>query len=841
MTIVAGTTCCDISAQESGDEDPIAALKRVVEESERPVSDGLQFSFEGAPWRDVIKWLADSDGLALHISDLPTGSFTYSDLDTYSTQDAIDRVNLFLQPQSFTLVRTGRLLSLINLADRQSKQQLDSLARMVKLDELDSMQSHDVVKCIFDLGELDAEDAIEELSAFNLMTVPAIFPKTNRILVTDTAGKLRSVRTILESFEPRKLNNGTVVKSFALKHVDAEDILVVARPHLGLATGEMIGIDVSLSSDLKGENIFVTGVDDKVKLIENLILAIDVAKPAASAEGGDAKLMTYRIEGGNIETVYNVLQTLLVGQDEIRLSADESAGTIVALAGPEVQAEIAATIEQLKVSENEFEVIQLKTVDPYFAISLLQQMLDLGETEEDEELEWWERGRRNSDKDDDGKSKVPPPKIDADPANMRLYVRGKRYQIDEIRKIVNGLDEGTTGVSETSQQIRIYPLRGPETQKVLRTAAKFWKEANPVFYYPVADIDQPEIERVVAKTLTIEQIVAPAKPSVDASAILLTKGVPSQAPAIRCQQTPRGLLLQCEDVKALDKFEELLRTLTGPGEMMPSPPIVFYLKYTRASDAIQMLAELFDGGEAVSDSESGSLVNGVITNSSSFLSSIITSREGTMTMMSGTITVVADTRLNRLIAQGTSVDLEKIETYLKIIDKDNSITSIETYGVSRVIELEYAKASDVAVSISEAYGSRIAGAKSTSGGSGQAGQSGRPTERETDKKNDKRAPPKPTASQAARDLEPKMTLTVHELSNSLVVTAPEALFREVEALALLLDKRSKKTVRILTVPDSIPLEYLEQFLGDGTGGTSVSSGRTSSSKSSSKKPVKPKK
>jgi hypothetical protein len=49
------------------------------------------------------------------------------------------------------------------------------------------------------------------------------------------------------------MEDGTVMKNFALQHVDAEDILVVARPHLGLATGEMIGIDVSLSADLQIE------------------------------------------------------------------------------------------------------------------------------------------------------------------------------------------------------------------------------------------------------------------------------------------------------------------------------------------------------------------------------------------------------------------------------------------------------------------------------------------------------------------------------------------------------------------------------------------------------------
>ena len=51
---------------------------------------------------------------------------------------------------------------------------------------------------------------------------------------------------------------------------------------------------------------------------------------------------------------------------------------------------------------------------------------------------------------------------------------------------------------------------------------------------------------------------------------------------------------------------------------MPSPPIVFYLKYTKADDAIRMLAELLDGGEAAELAESGSLVNGYVSSSGSF-------------------------------------------------------------------------------------------------------------------------------------------------------------------------------------------------------------------------------
>ena len=202
----------------------------------------MRFSFEGAPWRDVINWLAEESDLALHVGDVPTGSFTYSDPNPFTHQEAIDRVNLFLLPEGFTLVRSGKLLSVINLGDSRSMQQLDALAKLVTVEQLDQQNDHDVVKCFFPLGDFEAEDAVEELSALKLMTTPAVFTKTNRLMITDTVAKLKSAKAILDAFEPSTMDDGTVMKNFALQHVDAEDILVVARPHLGLATGEMIGI-----------------------------------------------------------------------------------------------------------------------------------------------------------------------------------------------------------------------------------------------------------------------------------------------------------------------------------------------------------------------------------------------------------------------------------------------------------------------------------------------------------------------------------------------------------------------------------------------------------------------
>ncbi len=805
----------------------------------------LFFSFGGSRWKEVIEWLADSSDLALHYSDLPIGTFTYSDTKYFTLQEAIDRVNLFLLPEGFTLVRSGRLLSVINLSDPRSLKQLDSLARLVKYEDLETAEDHDVVKCIFPLGDLDAVDAVEELSALNLFQTPAIFSKTNQLMITDTAVKLKTAKKILSAFKPKTLDNGTVVKSFTLDHVDAEDVLMVARPHLGLATGEMIGIDVSISADVKGKNIFVTGIEDKVLLIEGLISQID--KPKLVKTGaGVPELQSYPIPGGNVDVIYNVLITLLA-KKEVRLSKDENAGTIVALATPDIQKEIAETVNQLKASESEFAVIQLKSVDPVFAISLLEEMLDISEDEETDDNpfqggRWWEYGRNSGRQQE--KKKESPPKIDADPGNMRLFVRGSKYQIEQIRNIIAEIDTGTVGSGE---DLRVFPLTGEKAEKSLKLAAKFWRAKNPIYYYPIAEAN-PSAPR--EKTLSdendssVETFQQPKPPKRDDKPIaqLLTSDLTSKETAIICQMTSRGILLQSEDTDALDQFEKLLRTVVGPTDTMPAAPTIYYLKYTKPNDALRMLAELLDGGEAAKEGEAGTLVNGYVSGSSSFLGSIVTSREGTLTMINDSITVVADPRLNRLIAQGTTRDIELIEGYLKIVDKDSSITSVETFGTSHIIELEHVSATEVAVAIRDAYFGRVNGTATTGGRQpngqqpqgGRGNQDNRGNEREGNNRggengnNQQGNRNRQQGGGAAVGMEPKMTIAVHEPSNSLIVTAPEQLFKEVEKLAKLIDSRSRQTVEILKLPRSFSGDLKQILAGEAVAPQTRPTSRTRS-------------
>ena len=92
-----------------------------------------------------------------------------------------------------------------------------------------------------------------------------------------------------------------------------------------------------------------------------------------------------------------------------------------------------------------------------------------------------------------------------------------------------------------------------------------------------------------------------------------------------------------------------------------------------------------------------------------------------------------------------------------------------------------------------------------------------------------------SASGRAQSLEPKMTIAVHEPSNSLIVTAPDQLFKEVEQLAKQIDSRNKQAVEIVVpINPAAVRSMLEQgFLGGaGTGGA-----RPGASSSRSPSPV----
>ncbi|WDI41935.1 secretin N-terminal domain-containing protein [Bremerella sp. P1] len=833
-------------AKDASVELPVPPVEMVISdetgtEVASPDMEGkLRFSFSGASWREVLDWIAEAGDLSLYVDDVPTGSFTYSDSQYFTVDDAVTRLNLFLLPRGYALVRKGQLLSVINLGDPRGLQQLNAMARVVSTDELDQLNDHEVVKCFIKLGNVVATEAISEMEPLSLMTTPVVLPKSNQLIITDTAKNLRSALQVLASMqEPQR--DEAAIRRFDLKHADAATVLLVAGTHLGIPENEMSGIDITITTDTSGRRLYAVGSEEKLNRLESLIKVVDV--PEESEESPIEKtLVSHSVSGDNLQAVYDVLQTILADKS-LRLSMQENSNSIVALADADTHQLIRDTIQELQAPSVEFSVVELNSVDPYFAVSLVAEMF--GVTDEDE--------------DSDDEARVPPPKVDADPGNRRLFVRGTAEQIQQIEQLVERLESRKSSGTD----LRFVPLTGPKRQNLLQTAKKSWGGDNCLQILPAERATQQQfIERSLhsedEKSDKDTQEVVPTNSSQDDaprlksspehpddesdnSFVSLPEGgdtintsatVKNANAPIRSQVVPNGILLQSDDIEALDRFEEHLRLLSAQDKNAISPTVIYYLKYVSAEEAVKMLADLLDGGNALNDTPTDTLVRGSVGNLGSFYGSLLFERDGVTTVTAGTATIVSDARLNRLIVQGTREDIATIESYMKIIDKDSSITDVETSGRSRIIELKHARATEVAEMIREAFPDRVdmsaqRNAQALQANAAQNNNKGNNKDQRGDD-NQRGFQEKPT-----RGSKPTMAVAVHEASNSLVITAPDALFAEVEQLVASVDKRSERAVRVITATNGINLEMIEQVLAEQAGDSSRTSTPSRSSSSSS--------
>jgi hypothetical protein len=79
------------------------------------------------------------------------------------------------------------------------------------------------------------------------------------------------------------------------------------------------------------------------------------------------------------------------------------------------------------------------------------------------------------------------------------------------------------------------------------------------------------------------------------------------------------------------------------------------------------------------------------------------------------------------------------------------------------------------------------------------------------------------AEKPTRGRMPEMTVAAHEPSHSIVVTAPDALFAEVESLVKSIDSKSEQVVEVIPAKDGVDLEMILRTLN----GESVDASRNS--------------
>jgi hypothetical protein len=162
----------------------------------------------------------------------------------------------------------------------------------------------------------------------------------------------------------------------------------------------------------------------------------------------------------------------------------------------------------------------------------------------------------------------------------------------------------------------------------------------------------------------------------------------------------------------------------------------------------------------------------------------------------GSVSFVADSRLNAIIAEGSPADVDLVEQLLRVIDQESSPEDVQTLARPRIIPVFNTSAEEIAKVVREIYAEKL---------SAGAGRQRQPSPEEFMRAM--RGGNRSGSKQASQEEQIKMTLGVDTRNNALVVGAPEPLFQEVKLLVEQLDQvrdDSRQTMRVVTLKRSDP-------------------------------------
>lgn len=418
----------------------------------------LRFNFEKSPWEPVLEWFAEQGGYSLQMEDPPLGTFTLIDENEYTPAEALDQINSVLLTRGYTLIRNRKQLMLINLIDDGIP---PAIVENITPEELDERGKYETVKCLFTLERAsveDLEDSIEPLVDEEDGFLNAM-PASKQILVQETGGNLRIIRSIIEKAEKEATAASKEVKIFKFENALAPEFLMVAGPLLGIPEDETTNEDGSLtiSVDPIGNRIIASGTAKVLQDFETIFKAIDV--PAGETSDGPVaapyiKVYSHRADP---QSVLDVVKVMLSGHENVRAASDPETGNLVVMAKQEQHDEVSDLLEKMQRDAVQFDVIPMRKYDVESMILMLNTFYPSASGEEEEKAE--NKG----------------PTFTADLNTNKLIIRGTAAEIEAINSLVDKIDPPYDPDSDYPRDaVRTIPLEGLNAESILREAELLW-------------------------------------------------------------------------------------------------------------------------------------------------------------------------------------------------------------------------------------------------------------------------------------------------------------------------------------------------------------------------------
>jgi type II secretory pathway component GspD/PulD (secretin) len=824
-----------------------------------PVDDvRLEINFQGEPWDNVLKWLASQADMAFQPDVIPPGSFTYRDRSRgYTVGQTIDIMNASLLNTGYTLVRRERIMKCIDIEQSISKELIKEFAELVKTPEaLEKRGDFEPVRYIFSVSRLDPEVAKTEIeSMLSILGSVSSMASAGQISVTDMAGNVRAIATMIKRAEDPESARGSTIQEFPLKHITAEEVLSAARPLLGLPAEQNSSPDLSLATDTFGTVIYATGKAEKLQQLRDLVKLMDTAPTEQEKSKGateNPKIQRHRVKGGDLEIAYQVISQLLAGMPDVRLAKDEVSKMLILQARSAEQTLVEETLNTLAGEASAFKVIQLQKLDARLAIDAIKKFFGIADT-------------KSAD--------ATGPVIDGDQFARQVWVKGSATEVEQIRTFIQELEKNAEASDVWGEKVRVIPLTGRSAASTLQQAQELWNVTNGrKNKIKVIENEAPSKSTLPQRSTGPERQAEPEPAAVPATdgkqsgraVYLHDRMLPAQATEpvpvgrlvsmvmkpqeakgqddntdekktkegigsdIVIMQGPGGLIITSDDKEALDQFDRMMRMISEQSQLGSAEPTVIYLKNIKAAAAKELLETIMSGTSGTSSgggSLLGDLAGGVM--GGGMFGALLggggggsssTSSPSSSGLASGDYSITSDPRLNALIIKASPQDMALCEELLKIIDQVESPISIETRGQVAMIPVVTQDVGDVLSMLKTLYGDRIEGAASAGGGGnrqpdpqafiealrggGGGGRGGR--------------------SGAQSELkESKISLSADVNTNTLVVIAQPQVIKEIEGVVKYFDDLGtgdgEETVTVAQIPGFANAKNLGAALGRALG------------------------
>jgi type II secretion system protein D len=400
--------------------------------------------------QDILKFMSDETNLTIIATDKVQGKITIVNLKGITVDEALEALKTALNTLSFTMVRVNKTIVIVPISDAKTRPlrvQIGSDPNMID-------SSDEMITQIMPLSTADAAEMALNLK--NLIPKDAdIFADTttNSLIITDTSSNIRRLALIVKQLDT--VPSGMLqTKIFTLKHATAASLAQTLDNMFrqGVETARALqriskrgpeemmkimehakqegrmpgrGIDVVkgqviIIGEERTNKLIVTASEENLEIITKLIEELDTSNIA------QAEVKVFLLNNAIATDVATELETLLKGsggrnlppwerwrakdlqtttkgiQGDVNIISDERTNAVLVSSDPQNFPIIEEIINKLDQQVTPQEVIKIITLKYADATSVVQNLEDLFQGSDNQNMPWWERERRRSERQSEG-------------------------------------------------------------------------------------------------------------------------------------------------------------------------------------------------------------------------------------------------------------------------------------------------------------------------------------------------------------------------------------------------------------------------------------------------------